>query len=489
MLQKVKQYSIPAIKFLIVCMIVLNFIQGLFLIKNRKFDEDEFEHTHVVWCMKEDNMSIYKDFFEHHGPIYPYLNKIVWSVFEPDNNEDVLFLFRYLNFILSILLCILVFKVVNFAVGKSWGWLSVLILSSNTFFQKAAWEIRTDNLLHCFWLFSIYLLLRDFKRYKHLILMVVGGLWGLAIFTMIKSILLIFSFVIGMVIVHKKDLRQFVLSDCLSVILGVFIVALFSLLITILNGGVKEFFFYQFIVNFIIQVFSRTPVNYLLKEFLQENFFFVALLMISIFSFKQLLNGIKNNSLVKIYLFSAMIPLCLVLGPSYHHDYLMFIIPFVVMNAMVLKKISNYQKRKKWFVIFLCVIFFSNYFIVLKKNYFLILKEENQTQLRFLEKVQKVNIEKAPILYFWGRLGGYSFQKHLNYFWYMDDFSQDLVRFLRGNNIYDSCLDNLKTMRKKTLVIIEDEEWDSLPPKLKLILKSNYKKDMQFPLYYYKGLD
>lgn len=483
------QYKInltQILKSFVVLIIVLNFILGFLLIKNRKFDEDEFEHTHIAWCIKKLNLSIYKDFFEHHGPIYPGFNTFIWNIFEPKSNENVLFLLRYCNFFLSLIICFLVYLIINSILGKSFGFISVLILSCNTFFQKAVCEIRTDNLLHCFLLISIYLLLKIFKLHRQLVLICIGILCGLALFTMIKSILIIIPFLTFLIILNKKNSHHFFLKDFLYLFTGIFITTLSVSIKPIFKGYFSEFFFYQFPANFIIEILSKTPFNYVFKEFFYDNFFFVFLCFLSIIFYKLIFKKIKDDNILKAYFLSSLIPLCMIFSPSYHHDYLMFIIPFSIIATILLSEIFIYIKYKTFFLNLIVFIFIINYVVILNKNYNLILKKENKTQLTFLRKINEENKDDLPILYFWGRLGGYSFHKHLNYFWYMDDFSQSFTEYIIGYNIYNSCLDKLNDMDKKPLIILEDEEWDKLPPKLKLIIKTNYQKDKLFPLYFYK---
>ncbi|MBI4803137.1 MAG: hypothetical protein HY796_11500 [Elusimicrobia bacterium] len=44
----------------------------LYLIRDRTFDADELEHLHGAWLVARGQVP-FRDFFEHHGPLFPYL--------------------------------------------------------------------------------------------------------------------------------------------------------------------------------------------------------------------------------------------------------------------------------------------------------------------------------------------------------------------------------------------------------------------------------
>jgi len=54
---------------IIVALIFFLFGFRVFLSVEHRFDPDEFEHIHAAWCIKQGQI-IYKDFFEHHPPLF-----------------------------------------------------------------------------------------------------------------------------------------------------------------------------------------------------------------------------------------------------------------------------------------------------------------------------------------------------------------------------------------------------------------------------------
>src|SRR5437762_6666300 len=42
----------------------------VFVLQKRYYDTDELEHLHAAWSVAQGQV-LYKDFFEHHGPLLP----------------------------------------------------------------------------------------------------------------------------------------------------------------------------------------------------------------------------------------------------------------------------------------------------------------------------------------------------------------------------------------------------------------------------------
>ena len=46
----------------------------LFKIVSRRFNVDEFQHTHLAWMTLHADKLQYRDIWDNHGPIYTWIN-------------------------------------------------------------------------------------------------------------------------------------------------------------------------------------------------------------------------------------------------------------------------------------------------------------------------------------------------------------------------------------------------------------------------------
>lgn len=94
---------------IICCLFTLNNLKWIyFLICNAVFNQDEFQHTHIAWNSYQ-GLTIYKDFFEHHGPFYAFFNSFILSILENPASFDTLVLFRKISFFAFCLILMLIF--------------------------------------------------------------------------------------------------------------------------------------------------------------------------------------------------------------------------------------------------------------------------------------------------------------------------------------------------------------------------------------------
>ena len=162
-------------------------------------------------------------------------------------------------------------------------------------------------------------------------------------------------------------------------------------------------------------------------------------------------------------------------GPYYQQHYLLFL-PFMAMFGGKIIETMTQEKRRHvqiLFVSFFIIFFGMNYKDLLVTNFQHIRNKTNRKQIEFLNYIDQITAPNESILYFWSKMGGYVFRPHLHYYWYMDDFSQSLVRAIEGRNIYSD--DLLKTLKKEKIktIILDKEELSFLPLNLKIFILKN----------------
>ena len=152
-----KIISDKSLYFLLGLLLLLIFFNSLF----RHFNHDEFEAIHTSWKILNGE-TIYIDFFQHHHPFLYYIIIPVIKIFG-ENVFTILFL-RIIVYVLFLLILLITY---NLAIllfdDKKIGLISLIFLSSSTFFFNKAIEIRPDVPQVLFGLLAIYFFIIQFK--------------------------------------------------------------------------------------------------------------------------------------------------------------------------------------------------------------------------------------------------------------------------------------------------------------------------------------
>jgi len=147
-------------------------IAGCFLVRipvlqHRFFDPDEFEHAHAAWCVFK-GMIPYKDFFEHHTPLYYYALSPFFHWFRVDlsfeSARHFLIFGRGLSLLLAFLSVLLIILIGRLWEDRNVGLGAGLFLVLQPFFFHKNVEIRPDVLALPFFLGSLWFLLRGLAR-------------------------------------------------------------------------------------------------------------------------------------------------------------------------------------------------------------------------------------------------------------------------------------------------------------------------------------
>lgn len=187
------------------------------LIAVRVFDPDEFEHAHVSLQIAQGK-TVYRDFFEHHGPLPYYLAAVFPAVI--GNREELLFCNRLPSLFLTLTTLICVYRTGCRLRGPGTGLIACLWLESMPWFVEKSVEWRPDVPAMCFvTLAAARLLDPNFKRRDGF---VVGLLLGVASLCTLKVITLALWLSIGFSLCRWQQRRPFVVPITYGVFGGIF---------------------------------------------------------------------------------------------------------------------------------------------------------------------------------------------------------------------------------------------------------------------------
>jgi 4-amino-4-deoxy-L-arabinose transferase-like glycosyltransferase len=124
----------------------------------RRFDPDEFEHAHVAWSILHGQVP-YKDFFEHHAPLFHYLLAGLLSIAGVDRSADAglgaLFTARIVTWTFSVLIVVLTWMLARRLWDVITAWVAAAIVAGNFVVALRAIEIRPDGLATMLWLAAL----------------------------------------------------------------------------------------------------------------------------------------------------------------------------------------------------------------------------------------------------------------------------------------------------------------------------------------------
>ena len=148
--------------FILVCFAMLIPQQVL----QRQFDEDEFQHVHIAWSLKQGDM-LYRNILDHHGFLYAYENCFLWKFLHFPDSIQILFFLRWVNVFFLVGIVVVTFFIAQTIFGKPTAWLSsAFLISSFTFLRKAI-EIRPDIQMNFWFLLALLLCLVCARQRKY----------------------------------------------------------------------------------------------------------------------------------------------------------------------------------------------------------------------------------------------------------------------------------------------------------------------------------
>jgi len=144
----------------------------------RLFDPDEFEHLHAAFCIN-NGMVPYRDFFEHHPPLF-------WIGLQPlylffDNPIRILVAGRILMFFVTVGIALVTCQLSSLLYGRCVGVISVLLLICIQMFVEKSMEIRPDGLETLFWLLFLQLSIRAIRSERGIVYFLFGICAGISI--------------------------------------------------------------------------------------------------------------------------------------------------------------------------------------------------------------------------------------------------------------------------------------------------------------------
>jgi len=190
----------------------------------RPFGWDELQHAHITWHVSQGEV-VYRDFFEHHGPLYPLVNGILWRIFGWESRFETLHVLRLVSCAFLAVILWTTYAMGRLLSGRRRvGLFAATVASSFLWFQEKATEIRPDLLQNALWLGALYFVLAA-QTGKRSRMVVAGLLAGLAVQTNTKAalgIVAVGGFLVASIL-WETERRRALAADLGAMIGGFFV--------------------------------------------------------------------------------------------------------------------------------------------------------------------------------------------------------------------------------------------------------------------------
>lgn len=434
--------SYPYILFFIV--VFLSLIILLTSI-NKPFNQDEFEHIHSAWYIK-NNYAPYSDFFQNHHPLL-WLS-IVPFLFILDNSVETIMVLRLVMFILTLGIAFSAYLIAKkITKSKEIALLSVILLLSMGIFIVSGVEIRPDVPQVLFGLISIYYLINFLQSNDNKYMIFAGLSASISFLFLQKTTFLLIAYT--MIFIFQLLKREISIKSIL------YFIICFSLPLLFFFGYLikSESFFVYILTNWLLNmqpVGSSSPFGTLKFSLIQNGLFW----LFSTISIGFVLLSKKVNNELKTVTFIGLVLLSLLfLVNSTSRQDFMLAIPLLSIAAAYFLKFScdRIKLNDTYKVLLIILIIIVPVFSLLALNI-----TTNSPQLEKINFVLR-NSKESDLIYD-GNIKFNVYRYDLHYFWYCTGEKRCLSAYNKLTNNKYGDYDICELIKSKEPIFISDYE-------------------------------
>jgi len=212
------------------------------------FDPDELQHAHIAWLIANGKI-LYKDFWEHHGPVYGLLNGSIFYLVDAGRSMSVMFGMRAQSAAASVGILVVVYFIARtLSLSSKAGLAAVAMLSSLIYFQDNGMEMRPDALQNLFWLSGLALVLWNVPHRLFRVTFLAGVFFGLSMAVNVKAgfgpMFLVLYYIFGWRL-HRMTFQE-VMRELLAMAAGALLAYLPFVAYFMWHGAMVDFFKLQF---------------------------------------------------------------------------------------------------------------------------------------------------------------------------------------------------------------------------------------------------
>ena len=477
--------------------LLLNFGLALLRLINKPFNPDELQHLHIAWLIAQGKI-VYRDFWEHHGPLYSLFNGALIWISDPEPSVRILLWSRLLSLILSSIVGVLTWFIArNLGLSKTAAWLAVAAYSSLDMVQNKGVEMRPDVPQTLFWIGGILLLIRNqdagsLKRAAY-----AGVLFALTILSNAKAGVGPFFAVTFYLVAHWLCNMKWtdIGRDLLGMLLGGLLTLAPILLYFFINDAALDFLYFNYVWNVLFNInwsadfqaaFTDSGTSLAEEYFwfyIREQLAFTVLAIAGAgFWIAKLWNEPDQGSKQRDWLF-AIVTLGTTLGwlTNQHSQYFLVFLPLLsVLAGYALVRTANLFAPKHY----VGGVALSTVLTIIAAVAMLTCSIANtpfretallMQQKAFTQRFVSMTSRDEPVAVLWGQCGGYMFNEITGFYWVAMPFHSEIIEIISGEHPFsESFIAEME--RKKVRFVIGQQNWmtEGLSPEALDYLRNNF---------------
>jgi Dolichyl-phosphate-mannose-protein mannosyltransferase len=430
--------------------LLASIIVRVFLTFHRALGPDEFQHLHNSWMIHLGFLP-YRDFWDNHTPLTPYLLAPILSVI--GEGTQAVLVARAIFSVAGLGILWIVYKIARMLLDKSTALLAITLLSISEIFLQKSIEVRPDQMLILLWMGSIWMCIRIHPRH-----LIGGVLLGIASLFSPKALLCLSVALPVFCILSPATQLTIKLKRAVLYILG-FLIPVTALALFFFSKGALNDLVTGTLLQNLNYPDTTKPVFLLFPQNL--SFFLLAFvgMIVSFLHNRNLKHPLSLLSAAGIGLFCL---LAFIMPASFPQSALIFLPIFSIFAAIAVR--ASLQSAN----ILLPIIALIIGFLVPVINIFAggSLQRSNRSQFRTIEWILKNTSAKETIF---DGYGAYIFRKQAYYY---GSLVQAIRERIGREELYEKIPESLE--KNHCRVIISDRRVSFLPDDVQEFIRANY---------------
>ncbi|MDD9898831.1 MAG: hypothetical protein OXU45_07520 [Candidatus Melainabacteria bacterium] len=258
---------------------------GLFVnnIHSKRFNTDEFQHTHLAWAATHFDKLQYRDLWDNHGPLYTVVNSIFIKSANLGADVSTYLAERYLNLLILLLGFLILFELFRSVTGK---WYFAILgpwFFVTSQFSRFATQVRPDNLQCLFFYLALLLLVKAFQKENHKLAFASGLSLALMLMTNLKSLSALAAILVSLVLLSFMNKESQAMSYLRSLVTGLALLASVFLIALVVGGFMPGYINDNIMFNFVsMQMVEEAAVKQISLLYTKRHHLLLPLLGISL---------------------------------------------------------------------------------------------------------------------------------------------------------------------------------------------------------------
>lgn len=426
----------------------VNALFTLLQLFNKTINPDELQHLHIAWLVAKGDV-VYRDFWDHHGPLYSLLNGALVYLFRPEPSLDILFWLRGVSYATTLGVMVLTWKIArSLDLTRLGALLAVAAYASLYIVQAKGIEMRGDPMQAMFWVAGVYLLVRNQSAGNGRNAMLAGGFFTLSILTNTKAGIGPFFVFVFYLAAHWlcgthwadiwRDLRGMIIGSAITVapFLGYFWY----------HDTIGELFYYNFLWNIEVILYWNDGYQFVsapsrdmtigaqnLQNLLTGQLPFLALSVVGALLWLFRLRAGGDRPARQRDWFFLVVALGTATGwllDLYQQYFLMFLPFWAIFVSHAITRIGDLAGRLNTTAgaVLAMAIAVIGAGVMLRNSIDTTNFTENprlSRQIEFTDRFVAMTEREEPVAVIWSLCGGYMFNENVGYYWAaMNDLSE-----------------------------------------------------------------